>query len=75
MADTLVERLEGEAAFRYQMEPSISRLLKEAADRIGLLTRSLEVLTKALGEAQESRKPVSANPLTNYLDNKFGVGK
>jgi hypothetical protein len=56
MADTLVERLEAEAGVWDTVEPPatstvytgtpLAKLLREAADRIGLLTRSLEMMCK-----------------------------
>jgi cell division protein FtsB len=47
MADSLVDRLLGEAAFRNNMEPTISRLLHDAATRI---------------ETLEARFPIKSGP-------------
>jgi hypothetical protein len=67
MADTLVERLVAHANMNacdgdceeHETSPEVtwqelhelSSLLREAADHIGLLTRSLEIMNKALDEA------------------------
>jgi hypothetical protein len=81
MADTLVERLREAAEDDLEGRRSHhAEILREAADRIGLLTRSLEMMRKQSEEAgplpyvqrRGEIKKRKDDELKSYLDNKFG---